>query len=200
MAEIVKICVPDIGDFSDVPIVEIPVAPGDMVADGDTIIVVESDKATLDVPADVDGKIVSLEVAEGDLVSAGTLIAMIELAGDAKPPQPAEPKEEAPARTPQEGAAGKQPIAAPAAAKPQDAPAIPPANATKIHASPSIRRFARTLGVDLTRVSSTGPKGRILREDVENFVKVQMQGGATERSGTGTATIAGLPLLWRGVR
>jgi len=175
MSNIIEIYVPDIGDFKDVPIIEIPVSVGDSVQVDDILIVLESDKATLDVPSSQAGRIVELLVSEGDSVSQGTLLARFEVtAGEVA--ETALPKEKA-----SEAAA----TPAPAAPTPQPAPVASPASETSNslapsttsgsnHASPSIRRYARSLGVPLAEVTGTGPKSRILREDVEAFVKVRL--------------------------
>ncbi|RDD69817.1 2-oxo acid dehydrogenase subunit E2 [Paracoccus versutus] len=186
MSNIVKITVPDLGDFRDVPIVEIPVSVGDVIAAGDTIVVVESDKATLDVPAEVGGRIAALHVGIGDKVSEGALLAEIEAGEEAQndaaaaapaapPPAPAEPASRA--------AAPPVPASPPPAAAART-DGLPP------HASPSIRKLARELGVDLARIAGTGPKGRITREDVQGFVKAALQAPAAA-SGPGLGL--GLP-------
>lgn len=182
MSNIVKITVPDLGDFRDVPIVEMPVSVGDVIAAGDTIVVVESDKATLDVPAEIAGRIAALHVGMGDKVSEGSLLAEIEAEGAQDDPAPA-----APPVPPQPAAETAPPSAPPAPA----APTPPsPASATGAsglppHASPSIRKFARELGVDLARITGSGPKGRITREDVQGFVKAALQAPAAASGGIG---------------
>lgn len=172
MSNLVKIAVPDLGDFRDVPVVELPVAVGDTIAAGDTLVVVESDKATLDVPAEIGGRITALHVGMGDKVSEGTLLAEIE-AGQGTQAAPAAP---APGPAP---AAAPAPEAVPqvAAVPPPAAPALAPSAPDGLppHASPSIRKLARELGVDLARIAGTGPKGRITREDVQGFVKAALQ-------------------------
>lgn len=162
MSNLVKITVPDLGDFRDVPVVELPVAVGDTIAAGDTLVVVESDKATLDVPAEIGGRIAALHVGMGDKVSEGTLLAEIE-ADQGTQAAPAAP---APKAAPQ--VAAVPPPAAPALA-PSAPDGLPP------HASPSIRKLARELGVDLARIAGTGPKSRITLEDVQGFVKAALQ-------------------------
>ena len=156
----IEVKVPDIGDFTDVPVVSVLVSAGDVVAAEDPLIEVESDKATMEVPSPAAGKVVEIKVSEGDAVSEGSLILMLEAEGAAAAEAPA-PKAE---------------TAAPAAAAP--APAVAPAPAAvtdagfgKTHASPSVRAFARQLEVDLAKVNGSGRKGRILREDVTAFLK-----------------------------
>ncbi|MGL4233736.1 MAG: dihydrolipoyllysine-residue acetyltransferase [Casimicrobium sp.] len=174
--------VPDIGDFKDIPVIEILVKVGDAVAKDQSIVTLESDKATMEVPADVAGVIKELRVKLNDKVSMGSVVAIIEptAAGAASPtPAPAPiPAAVAPAPAP-----APAPVAMPA---PAPAPVVAaPAGATtttdqsKAHASPSVRKFARELGVDLNRVKGTGPKNRILQEDVQGFVKGVMSGAST---------------------
>lgn len=192
MSKFMKITVPDLGDFRNVPIVEIAVSVGDAIAAGQTIVAVESDKATLDVPAEVAGRVVALHVGLGDKVSAGSLLAEIEAAEDAAPP-PAAPVAASPAIAPQPGqAAAPAAVAAPVVAAPPAAPApVAAASGLPPHASPSMRKFARELGVDLTRIAGTGPKGRITREDVQGFVKAALQAPAAASGGAGIGL--GLP-------
>ena len=189
-----EIFVPDIGDFKDVPIIEILVKPGDAVKAEDSLITVESDKATMEIPSPSAGVITEIKVKLGDVVNTGTLIALMEEAGaGAAVPAAAVPAAAAPAAAaPAAAAPAATPPAAappPAGATPATTPAPPAegegrgegvaaASGVKPHASPSVRKFARELGVDLTRVNASGPKGRVLHEDVQGFVKGVMQGGA----------------------
>jgi pyruvate dehydrogenase E2 component (dihydrolipoamide acetyltransferase) len=182
--------VPDIGDYKDIPVIEILVKVGDTVAKDQSIVTLESDKATMEVPADASGVIKELRVKLNDKVSMGSVVAIIEagaaVAVVAASPAPApSPAATAPAPTP---TTLPTPAPAPApASAPAPAPAVvAPANSTsatdqsKAHASPSVRKFARELGVDLNRVSATGSKNRILQEDVQGFVKgVMSTGGST---------------------
>jgi pyruvate dehydrogenase E2 component (dihydrolipoamide acetyltransferase) len=154
----VEVKVPDIGDFADVPVVTVLVAVGDTVAAEDPLIELESDKATMEVPSPAAGKVAEIRVAEGDNVSEGSVILLLE--GEGAAAAPAAPAAAAPAP------------AAPAPAAPAAAPAVvTDAGFGKVHASPSVRAFARTLGIDLSKVNGTGRKGRILREDVSGFFK-----------------------------
>jgi pyruvate dehydrogenase E2 component (dihydrolipoamide acetyltransferase) len=159
-----EVKVPDIGDFKDVPVVSVLVKVGDTVAQEDPLIELESDKATMEVPSPVAGKVAAIAVKEGDRVSEGSLVLTVEAEGSAAAPAPEKP-----------AAPASAPAAAPAA-RPAAAPAAAPAAVTdsgfgKAHASPSVRAFARQLGVDLARVNGTGRKGRILREDVAAALK-----------------------------
>jgi len=150
-----EVKVPDIGDFKDVPVVTILVSVGDTVAEEDPLIELESDKATMEVPSSHAGTIKEIKVAEGDNVSQGDVIMIIDAAdaGTAKE----EPKAEAPA------AAATAPAAASASAPAAAAP-VTDAGFSKVHASPSVRAFARRVEIDLASVNGSGRKGRILRE------------------------------------
>jgi pyruvate dehydrogenase E2 component (dihydrolipoamide acetyltransferase) len=153
--------VPDIGDFKEVAVIEVLVQPGDTVSAEQSLITVESDKATMEIPAPVAGRIAELKIKVGDKVSEGSPILFLESDG-------------APAPAREESASAPAPVAVPeAAATPR--PPVPKepmeAQHTKPHASPSVRKFARELGVDLSRVKGSGPKGRILHADVQAFVK-----------------------------
>ena len=209
-----EIKVPDIGDFTDVPIIQVFVKPGDAVKPEDPLISLESDKATMDVPSPAAGTVKDLKVKVGDRVSQGKVILVLDAAsgGDgngarttsaapaggngasaaaapaaapaAKGAAPAPAEEAAPPRQ-APAAAAPAPAPAPAAAA-APAPAKIESEAFKqAHASPSVRKFARELGVDLSRVSGSGPKGRILQADVQAYVK-----GAMSAPGAG-ATPAG---------
>lgn len=214
----IDIVVPDIGDFSDVEVIEILVKEGDEIAVEQSLVTVESDKASMEIPASAAGRIVSLSVKLGDKVSKGSVLGKMESgAAGAAPaatapaesapapaseaPAPAAPKPAAPAP-----AASAPAAAAPAAAQPAAAPRTPavPAEladgAVKAlpHASPSVRFLARELGVDLTLVRGSGPKERILADDVKAFVKAALSGGgavAAAPAAAGGGDGAGLGLI-----
>jgi pyruvate dehydrogenase E2 component (dihydrolipoamide acetyltransferase) len=156
----IEVTVPDIGDFDNVPVVGILVSVGDSVAAEDPLVELESDKATMEVPSPSAGVVREIKVAEGDSVSKGSLILILDAAGAGDAPAPAA----APATTP--AAAAPAPTAAAAAPAP-----VTDAGFGKAHASPSIRAFARTLDIDISKVNGTGRKGRILREDVTKYLK-----------------------------
>lgn len=178
----VEIKVPDIGDFSDVPVVNVLVSVGDVIAAEDPIVELESDKATLEVPASAGGKIVEIKVAEGDKVSEGAVLLIVEGEGAASAPA-IEAAAPAAAPAPQ----------APAATPTPTAPApVTDAGFGKVHASPSVRAFARQLEIDLAQVNGTGRKGRILREDVTAFLKTTtapVAAGGTVQGGMGIPPI-----------
>ncbi|AOK29288.1 dihydrolipoyllysine-residue acetyltransferase [Burkholderia singularis] len=170
----VEVKVPDIGDYKDVPVIEIAVKVGDTVEKEQSLVTLESDKATMDVPSPAAGVVKAISVKVGDTVSEGTLIVVLEAASGAaaSAPQAGAPAQAAPAAAPVSAA----PAAAPA---PQAAPAAAPAPSGEYrasHASPSVRKFARELGVDVSRITGTGPKNRITKEDVTAFVKGVMTG------------------------
>ncbi|MFZ1545962.1 MAG: dihydrolipoyllysine-residue acetyltransferase [Candidatus Nitrotoga sp.] len=184
VAEIKQVLMPDIGDSKDVPVIEVMVKAGDTVKAEQSLLTLETDKATMDVPAPFDGVVKNVSVKVGDKVSEGTLILLMETSAtetsDTVSPTttPAPEKE---AANPAVAPPVIVPIAAPAT--PTVAPAGLPSNHTgKAHASPSIRHFARELGVDLTRVRGSGEKGRITKHDVQSFVKAAL---AQPQSGTG---------------
>ncbi|MFA5370753.1 MAG: dihydrolipoyllysine-residue acetyltransferase [Sideroxydans sp.] len=182
VAKINEVKVPDIGGFKGVTIIEVAVKKGDSIAVEQTLITVETDKATMDVPAPFAGVVREVKLKVGDKVSEGDLIALIEGSAAAK----AEAPVAVPAPAAAAPAASKSvPVAAPVAVA-HVAPAPGGGNA---HASPSIRRFARELGVNLTQVGGSGEKGRVTKEDVQNFVKQSLV------QSTGTATGSALPGL-----
>jgi pyruvate dehydrogenase E2 component (dihydrolipoamide acetyltransferase) len=179
-----EILVPDIGDFENVEVIEVLVSAGDNVAVEDSLISVESDKATMEIPAPEAGVVKEVKVAVGDTVSQGSLMLLLEPSGDA-------PAAETPVK---EEVHAKVEEAAPAAAAAQPAPAPAPAPSaaktsptarideiafSKAYASPSVRKFSRELGVDLGRVEGSGRKGRITKQDVQQFVKTALAQGVT---------------------
>jgi len=175
--------VPDIGDFSDVDVIEVHVAAGDTVAVDDSLITLETDKAAMDVPSVVAGTIREVLVKPGDKVSQGTEIAVIDAVAQAAAPASRPAAKDAP-----KAAATQAPKAAAAQAQkaqtetPAAAPARPAtideAGFARAHASPSVRKLARELGVDLARVKGTGTKNRILHDDVKAWVKQVLTSGA----------------------
>ena len=200
MGSLRDVLVPDIGDFKNIPVIEVLVKPGDAVKAEDSLITLESDKATMEVPAPFAGVVKEMKLKPGDKVSEGMPILSLEITEGAPAPAGAaaqKPATAAPAQ-PSVAQASAPPAkpAPPPAAAPSAQPATPApideAGFSKAHASPSVRRFARELGVDLGRVKGSGPKERILKEDIAGFVKNAMAnaGGA---SGTGAGLALGLP-------
>ncbi|MGF3021514.1 2-oxo acid dehydrogenase subunit E2 [Methylobacterium aquaticum] len=185
MSASLPVALPDIGDFKDVPVVEILVKPGDRIAVDDLLISIESDKATMEVPSPVAGIVAEILVAPGTRVSQGMPILMVDTSGEAAAPIPAE--------TPQAPAAAET---VPAAAALVSAPEIPASS--DIHATPSVRAYARELGVDLAGIPGTGPQGRILREDVLGFVRRQMAAPSAAPSPTAIPAAAPAPATGSG--
>ena len=172
----VKVVVPDIGGHTDVDIIAVEIKVGDTVAVDDTLITLETDKATMDVPCTEAGVVKAVFVKVGDKVSEGSAIIEVETAGSAAAAPVAQAAASAPAAAPAPAAA-LAPAAAPAPSAPAAAK-IDEAAFAKAHAGPSARKLARELGVDLGQVKGTGLKGRIMGEDVKAFVKSVMQSGA----------------------
>ncbi len=203
------VLVPDVGDFKDIPVIEVLVKPGDEVVAEAPLITLESDKATMDVPSPAAGTVREVAVKVGDKVSQGTLVLRLEAkearsaaTGDkpAAPEQPVaasrggtepseqvapqrsfreQPSEEKPPPTPRKDYGGPTETVPPPRREPSVAPPVVDEEAFhKAHAGPGVRKLARELGVDLGRVKGSGPKGRILPEDVRAFVKSVMTGAA----------------------
>jgi pyruvate dehydrogenase E2 component (dihydrolipoamide acetyltransferase) len=198
----VEVKVPDIGDFKDVAVIELLVKPGDTVKLEQSLLTVESDKASMEIPSSHAGVIKELKVKLGDTVNQGSLIAIIDAAGEgavaAPAPTPAAAASSSPAAaTPSQPApSSPAPVAAPASSPAVVAahePSANPAASALPHASPSIRRLARELGVPLTEVKGSGAKGRITQDDLHAFVKAVMSGSARTRAqgAGGTASAAG---------
>jgi pyruvate dehydrogenase E2 component (dihydrolipoamide acetyltransferase) len=213
MAERVEVLLPDIGDFHDVDVVELLVSVGQRVEKEQSLLVLESDKATMEIPSPAAGVVEELRVRVGDQVNEGDLIAVLRAEGAAPaekpPPARTEPKakpevpavertiEPPPAPPPaprpaaRDAAAGAEPEREPEEAAERRAAGRPPL----AHASPSVRRLARELGVDLARVPGTARKGRITKEDVQKFVKASLaQGSAAGVTLAGVAVAAPLDI------
>ena len=168
MSAATEVSVPDLGDFADVPVIEIHVAPGNVVSDEDPLITLESDKATMDIPSPAAGTVRELRVKVGDLVSRGSPILLLDTGGTDVEPPPLDDQQEPPEETPQAAAAAAVPVA-PAAEGGPPVTAVEAESADGfegVHAGPGVRRLARELGLDLGALSGTGPKGRIIKEDV----------------------------------
>jgi pyruvate dehydrogenase E2 component (dihydrolipoamide acetyltransferase) len=198
MSQLIDIKVPDIGDYKDVPVIEVLVKAGDRVEKEQSIVVLESDKATMDIPSSHSGLVKEVKVKVGDSISEGAIVLVLEESVIDK------------------AAAAAQTVAAPAVAKAEPtsaptpkveppivrAPAPPSVSNTPVevdltasHASPSVRKFARELGVTVHQVKGSGPKGRITQEDVQAFVKAAMSGGAGSASTSSGGSLGGLNLI-----
>src|SRR5271169_5194867 len=176
MSAAIEVKVPDIGDYKNVPVIEVLVKPGDAVKPEDPLVTLESDKATMDVPAPSAGVVRELKVKVGDKVSEGSVILLLDAAkavatAAGEGAQADRPEAPSPVPPPAPPAAATTPAAAPVAAVDDTA-------FRRAHASPSVRAFARALGVDLTKVKGSGPKERVLQEDVQAYVKQALSGKA----------------------
>ena len=209
MADNITITVPDIGDFAEVEIIEVLISAGDSVEPEQPLITLESDKATMDVPSPAAGTVTDILVAVGDRVSEGSEIARLEGTGDASaesvepaavPPAVETPAvESAPPPLPGPDEAGDDEDAAPMEPRsPLPPPSLPPpverSGAALPHASPAVRRFARELGADLNGIRGSGPKGRILKDDVQAFVK-QRLAQPEAAAPPATTAAAGIPAM-----
>jgi pyruvate dehydrogenase E2 component (dihydrolipoyllysine-residue acetyltransferase) len=189
LVEPVAVTLPDIGDFHDVPVIEILIAPGDRIAVDQSLLTLESDKATMEIPSPQAGLVESVAVQIGDRLNRGDPILTlfpdaVPTAAAASPPEEAEAPQ-APAAVPKPEAPPSRARRAPGEAERRQAPVLPRpedlaaiAKGRKPHASPAVRRFARELGVDLALVKGSGPKGRVLKDDVQGFVKQALAQGA----------------------
>ena len=213
MSQLIEIKVPDIGDYKDIPVIEVHIKPGDTIEKEQSLVTLESDKATMDVPSSHSGVVKEVKVKVGDSISEGSVVLLLEgseapintaantatntATNTPAPTQaPAPVKASAPAPTPTPVA--PTPIAAPV---PTQAPAPAPVSAPAAelgqsgsHASPSVRKFARELGVTIASVKGTGPKGRITQDDVQAYVKSAMS-GASAPTATSGGSLGGLNLL-----
>ena len=209
MSQLIEIKVPDIGDYKDVPVIEVHIKPGDTIEKEQSLVTLESDKATMDVPSSHSGVVKEVKVKVGDSISEGSVVLLLE--GSEAPintaantpaptqaPAPVKTQAPAPTRAPAPIPVAPTPIAAPVSTQ---APAPAPVSTSSAelgqsgsHASPSVRKFARELGVTIASVKGTGPKGRITQDDVQAFVKSVMS-GASAPAATSGGSLGGLNLL-----
>jgi pyruvate dehydrogenase E2 component (dihydrolipoamide acetyltransferase) len=190
----IEIKVPDIGDYKDVPVIEVLVKAGDKVEKEQSIVVLESDKATMDVPSSHSGIVKEVKVKVGDNLSEGSVVLILE-GGASGAASAAAPAPAAFAPVPAPTKAVEPPIAR-APAPPPISNTPPPVDSAVSHASPSVRKFARELGVTITQVKGSGPKGRITQEDVQAFVKAAMSGGAgSPAAASSGGSLGGLNLI-----
>ncbi|BCT11075.1 TPA: dihydrolipoyllysine-residue acetyltransferase [Neisseria meningitidis] len=185
----VQVAVPDIGGHTDVDVIAVEIKVGDTVAEDDTLITLETDKATMDVPCTAAGVVKAVFLKVGDKVSEGSAIIEVETVGSAAAAPAQAAQAAAPAAAPAPTAVAAPAPSAPAAAK------IDEAAFAKAHAGPSARKLARELGVDLGQVKGTGLKGRIVGDDIKAFVKSVMQGGAAKPAAAGASLGSSLDLL-----
>ncbi len=205
MANLIEVKVPDIGDFADIPVIEILVKAGDTIGKEDSLISLESDKATMEVPSTHAGIVKELKVKLGDKVSMGSVVLVLEespagngvAAATSSPretpaPQTSPPQTQAPARLPEAMPPKPAPVLAPSQAASQNSSGPIPSH---VHASPSIRAFARELGVDLGKVKGTALKGRITKEDVQGFVKTELSKPKGQAGAGGAFSFPEMPFV-----
>jgi len=190
-SSVIDVKVPDLGGDSDVEVIEILVAEGDDISEEDGLVTLESDKASMDVPSPAAGKVRAIKMKVGDKVNEGSLILELETAGDA-------PAVSGPANAPEkeESSPAQAPVSESKPAASVPAPAAEPSSAVasaggEVYAGPAVRKMARELGVDLSQVPGSGSRGRIVKEDVDAYVKGIMQGGA--KPGSAASGGAGIP-------
>ena len=209
MSQLIEIKVPDIGDYKDVPVIEVHIKPGDTIEKEQSLVTLESDKATMDVPSSHSGVVKEVKVKVGDSISEGSVVLLLEgseapintaanTSAPTQPPAPVKTQAPAPTPTPTPTPVAPTPVVAPV---PTQAPAPAPVSTPSAelgqsgsHASPSVRKFARELGVTIASVKGTGPKGRITQDDVQAFVKSVMS-GASAPAATSGGSLGGLNLL-----
>ena len=195
----IEIKVPDIGDYKDVPVIEVLVKAGDKIEKEQSIVVLESDKATMDVPSSHSGIVKEVKVKVGDNLSEGSVVVILEGGAAGVPSAHTLVPASAPVVVPSDAPAAAKAVEPPIIRAPAPPPASmtpPPADGVVSHASPSVRKFARELGVTIAQVNGSGPKGRITQEDVQAFVKMAMSGGAGSPAGASSGgSLGGLNLI-----
>ena len=194
MSQIIEIKVPDIGDYKDVPVIEVLVKVGDAVEKEQSIVVLESDKATMDVPSSHSGVVKEVKVKIGDSLSEGSVVIMLEEGASSTTAAPAAAPAPVAAAVPQAKAPAVEPPIKLAPPPPPVSNTAPPVDDNVSHASPSVRKFARELGVTVSQVKGTGPKGRITQDDVQAYVKAAMSGGGNAGAASG-GSLGGLNLI-----
>ena len=194
MSQIIEIKVPDIGDYKDVPVIEVLVKVGDTVEKEQSIVVLESDKATMDVPSSHSGVVKEVKVKIGDSLSEGSVVIMLEEGASSTAAAPAAAPAPVAAAVPQAKAPAVEPPIKLAPPPPPVSNTPPPVDDNVSHASPSVRKFARELGVTVSQVKGTGPKGRITQDDVQAYVKAAMSGGGNAGAASG-GSLGGLNLI-----
>lgn len=201
------VIVPDIGNFDSVDVIEVLVKAGDSIAKEDSLITVESDKASMDIPSPLTGIVKEVKIKVGDKAAQGSLILTVEASEAAAKPATPEPVAAKPAPEVTKPAVAERAVPEPTRPAPEPPKPIAPVHqpvpvgesavavaGKPSHASPSIRKFARELGVNLALVNGTGPKNRVLQQDVQNYVKGELAKPRTENMGAGVSSLAALPM------
>jgi pyruvate dehydrogenase E2 component (dihydrolipoamide acetyltransferase) len=204
MSKIIEVKIPDIGDFKEVAVIEVLVKPGDVIKAEDSIVTLESEKASMDVPSPAAGTVKAVKVKVGDMVAEGTIVLTLEAsdekAATSKPASVAKAAAPVVVHTPEPAVRSASTVAVGAPPLPgqTEGPSHPPAvvlmpgpaefiaasaGGHRSHATPSVRRFARELGVDISKVKGSGPKGRILQQDVQAYVKAVLSGARPAAGG-----------------
>lgn len=186
-SSVVDLVVPDIGGAEGVDVIDVCIKIGADIKEGDSVIVLESDKASMEVPAPASGKVVELTIKEGDKVSKGSPIGRLQVAGGAAPaaaaPQPAKSA----------AAATSAPVSQASEQRQSASETTAPKSNSSVYAGPAVRKLARQLGVELAEVKASGPRGRIIKDDVRNFVKTVMENRS--KGGAAAATGSGIPAM-----
>lgn len=183
-SSIIDLVVPDIGGAEGVDVIEVCVKVGAEIKEGDSLIVLESDKASMEIPASASGKVIELVIKEGDKASKGTTIGRLQVAGSAAAAPQAAPL--VPAAPAKPAATATAPVSTASTAS------APAKSGTSVYAGPAVRKLARQLGVDLTELKASGPRGRVIKDDVRNFVKSVME---NRGKGSSTAVGSGIPAM-----
>ncbi|MDX8385092.1 MAG: dihydrolipoyllysine-residue acetyltransferase [Gallionella sp.] len=193
MAEVKNVLVPDIGDYKGVEVIEVAVKAGESVEAEQTLLTLETDKATMDVPAPFAGVVKEVKIKAGSKISEGDLILTMKAAGGTAEAAAPSAAPEKPAAAPEEPAAQAEKAAKPAPAA--SAPAASSSSSGSAHASPSIRRFARELGVNLPQVKGSGEKGRVTKDDVQSFVKQALNQPSGSGGGGNGLQVLAMPVV-----
>jgi len=182
--------IPDIGTEEAVELIEVCVKSGDAIAEGDSLVVLESDKASMEVPSPVSGEIVDILVSEGTSVKQGDELMVVRVAESAASQQPSAPAPAPPAQTPAQSPASTPSVevARPADPRPVESAAV---GSRGVYAGPAVRKLAREFGIELDQVTGTGPRGRVLKEDLHQFVQKSLKGQAAQAPASG----AGIPAI-----
>ncbi|MBU2873794.1 dihydrolipoyllysine-residue acetyltransferase [Marinobacter salexigens] len=192
------VLVPPLDGMEDVPVIEINVAEGDTIEVDEPLVTVESDKASMEIPSPYAGKVVKILVAEGDKLSEGDKLLELTVVDDGnEEDEESEAKSEAPATDSSEGSKPEPKVEKQSQKEPeaqsQSSTYEPPSPGAKVHAGPAVRKLARELGADMTRIKGSGPKSRILKDDVNSYVKHQLQ--QTQQGSVGATSGSGIPAV-----